>query len=391
MAKTRPPGSTGTIYQSRSAYYRDEPRGWSVINRTYHSYTESRPSYARGGVSVLPGGTRHRHPTAYNRTSVSVGEMTKLQWPGGSYSPGSPMTWVDTGVDGAAFIGTLPWKGVNVQQDAINECNTKCLTKLADQKVNLGENLATFRQTVEMFALKASLLQRALQSLKSRREFSSFLKLSARQLRRKGPLKALASEYLEYVYGLKPLMADVHDTLQILKQGLGKDHLIKSVGTARRNDQKSFPSPVLSYSTQPRTTSGTYKFKTTVWARVDPGNAGLRALNQLGLLNPLGLAWDLVSYSFVVDWFIPVGPVLYALSAPAGLIFVSGTISIRATEVAMITYKHGPVSTGVPVTYEGFNRSILSTWPFPGLWVLPDPFKKDRPLKAIALAIMRLP
>lgn len=48
-------------------------------------------------------------------------------------------------------------------------------------------------------------------------------------------------------------------------------------------------------------------------------NPELFALASLGLLNPASLAWELVPLSFVVDWIVPVGPFLEAMTAGVGI------------------------------------------------------------------------
>jgi hypothetical protein len=53
-------------------------------------------------------------------------------------------------------------------------------------------------------------------------------------------------------------------------------------------------------------------------------SAPLSNLAKVGILNPLQLAWEVVPYSFVVDWFLPIGNWLGGLDAAAGLDFESG-------------------------------------------------------------------
>lgn len=117
-------------------------------------------------------------------------------------------------------------------------------------------------------------------------------------------------------------------------------------------------------------------------------------LNQLGLANPLATAWELVSYSFVVDWFVPIGPVLNALSARAGLIFVDGSKSNRVTGYATYTNRYTGVDSKIyspdangKITYEGYRRAGIRSWPKVGVFVEPDPFRGDRLLKATALVV----
>jgi hypothetical protein len=49
----------------------------------------------------------------------------------------------------------------------------------------------------------------------------------------------------------------------------------------------------------------------------------------LGLTNPLNVAWELVPFSFVVDWFIPIGSFFDGLVPPQGVSRVKGVSSYR--------------------------------------------------------------
>jgi len=46
---------------------------------------------------------------------------------------------------------------------------------------------------------------------------------------------------------------------------------------------------------------------------------------QTGFTNPINLAWEILPFSFVVDWFLPIGPYLEAFTAFDGLEFVDGS------------------------------------------------------------------
>jgi hypothetical protein len=56
-------------------------------------------------------------------------------------------------------------------------------------------------------------------------------------------------------------------------------------------------------------------------------NPLLRSLAQLGVTNPAELAWELIPFSFVFDWVLPIGSYLGALDATLGLTFRSGSRS----------------------------------------------------------------
>ena len=72
-------------------------------------------------------------------------------------------------------------------------------------------------------------------------------------------------------------------------------------------------------------------------------NPNLLLANRLGLVNPLSVAWELVPFSFVVDWFSGVGNVLDGYTDLLGLSVVD-TYSVR--------YLRGRVTGSY---YERFN------------------------------------
>jgi hypothetical protein len=384
----------------------------SLVSVSQNYAFSNKSTYAKGAVVTLLGGMKFRKSTThwieYAEIPEQAGAYNAHCW---FKAKTHHQNWnvSDSGRESGFLVDSIgPIIGITIPTDARNEAVVKALNKIADQKVNLGENLATLGQTVRMFANYASILTGALNIARGKKSWRPFLGKSRRTIEREGPLTRAASEYLAYVYGLKPLMQDLFNTTNTMKALSGQTLLFKGVGKATRLKATSTKSPVsLSYS---RITSqrgqSMAKVKCTIWGQLDPNTQSLRAMNQLGLLNPLGLAWDLVPWSFVVDWFLPIGPVLYALSAPAGLLFVDGSLSIRCSETE--TFRYDVSTTGFQYegrqqdapcnesplildrTYEGFSRETFSNWPLPGFYFDQDPFRGDRPYKAVALAVMLL-
>lgn len=279
-----------------------------------------------------------------------------------------------------------------------NEAATKALNKIADQKVNLAENLATAGQTARMFAGASKNLADFLQSVYRDRSMRPYLLKSWRQISREGVPKSISDKYLEYVYGWKPLMQDVFSLSKLLKDHSARSLLLHGEGKARRTEptkSSGFYAGSYNYGAYLDQGEEDATVRCSIWAQIDPNWTGARALNQLGLLNPLSLVWEIMPWSFVVDWMVPIGPVLSALTAPAGLNFLDGSLSVKTktkipyrTEEYAFWYdieKHTP-NTG-DLIIKGYTRHTLGNWPLPGIWFDPDPFRGDRIFKAAALAI----
>jgi len=421
----RPPGDISVKTRFEPVRYRvyncNGPLGTAVVNAPNGAWTtidqmifrSARPSYAKGAVVLLSGGTSFRKSTAYSHESVQLNRSGPLYECAYRVGDLGGRWQLSGGQDSGREIGAICTPGYRssvsgIPQDARNEAVTKALNKIADQKVNLGENLATLGQTLRLFSSKSAILSEALEFAFRVKSWKKLLIKSAYDLRRAGPLTTAAQEYLAYVYGLRPLMQDIHTLGQLaVKQG-AKTLLFKGVGTAHRMPVVK-PRVLGAFSrSRMEVLSGsiTQHVKCTVWGQLDPNTSALRSLNQLGLVNPLGLAWDLVPFSFCVDWILPIGPVLYALTAPIGLLFIDGSLSCRTTESQLVSYKlksggvdFDYVAKAAPISetkltfdwvLEDYTRSTLTNWPLPGLWFDTDPFRFDRPLKALALGIIAL-
>lgn len=64
--------------------------------------------------------------------------------------------------------------------------------------------------------------------------------------------------------------------------------------------------------------------------RVIPGD--LHWLASFGITNPLELAWELIPYSFVIDWAFNVGNVLSGLDALIGVQLASVQCGFKSTQ-----------------------------------------------------------
>lgn len=287
-----------------------------------------------------------------------------------------------------------------------NEAVTKCLNEISDSKLNLGENLFTLSQTVKLFSSPLQNLVTNLTKMYRDPKMRPHLSKSYSELYRNFDRK-VASKYLEYVYGLKPLMEDFYNLASLAKKQGSDPFLLHAVKRARRKYEPSdyqLYSPSLDQELLRSDTKVRSMTSCHIWAKLSDTYPGTRSLNQLGLINPMSLIWELVPYSFVVDWVLPVGPVLQALTAPAGLDFVDGSVSRRAQVVYTASswqsdrytdwtrvYSRGTSQ----FSYEGYRRERLSSWPRPGLWFDSDPLRlhndgSDRVFKALAVAIMSL-
>jgi hypothetical protein len=260
----------------------------------------------------------------------------------------------------------------------INMIEAKALNKLKNQDIHLGNFLAEAKQTMTLFSDNAIKIANQVRNFR-RRYPDDFARAAG--LQRPGlPRKLwcnIPNGWLELQYGWKPLMSDIYGAIHHLARTRRKDLDIVEVKAAGKDTAISYTYPL-----------GDDSFAAEVpWEHIQQVfiglkyqvmNAELAELSSLGLINPLEIVWEVTKYSFVVDWFLPVGTWLSALTADVGLNFLSGYYSVlsqmsvngghltgRPTNAVV----SGDVSPpGYSGTYKNFVRKCYTSTPVPGLY-----------------------
>lgn len=139
-----------------------------------------------------------------------------------------------------------------------------------------------------------------------------------------------ASTWLEYSYGWKPLLKDFYDQAKNLAEILTERQNVIRVARAHARTQRVYTENITRsdklWSNLKRvvvTNSVTYIVRYRI-----PNGANTVG-NVFGLQNPLLVAWELIPFSFVADWFLPVGDFLNQISAYDGLEFAGGVKTFK--------------------------------------------------------------
>jgi hypothetical protein len=287
----------------------------------------------------------------------------------------------------------------------------KALRKLNERanlgvQANMAQNIAQYSQTTNMIANTAKRLVGSITALK-RGKFALAGEYLFESRSGKGPMtsmkglsrsKSLANNWLELQYGWKPLLSDVDASMRILADYLIKARNFQQVrGSAFVGKETSYPkfgpvatTPHVGHEYDRRL----YSVRFGVRYKVDSPTYNL--LSQFGFTNPINLAWEILPYSFVVDWFLPIGPYLESMSAPHGLEFISGFKTRfgrqnTTTDVSFHGTMPGDSTADLRVFMERdrerviFVRSKLSAYPTQKFPQFKNPFSTVHAANAIAL------
>lgn len=282
----------------------------------------------------------------------------------------------------------------------LSQARTQALLKLGDRKMSLGESILEARSTL---ATAVNLTHRVyrLQRYARRGQWGRLahdLGIGTKVRYRRGPdgkvlrdshgkpividkkfveriapdSRKFANQWLEYSYGIIPILLDASDAWNLFKDGLSRNPLIFAVerNIVRHHRETGLQSGIDFNVESTRTT------RVKVYAQLNKSFTD--NIQRLGLINPVELGWAVgVPFSFVIDWFLPIGSMLEASTARSGLTFISGTESAKSEWTAYFDiplpkdttrYQYFGRSNGI-ASGSCYYRRVYYSFPSAGLWV----------------------
>lgn len=129
--------------------------------------------------------------------------------------------------------------------------------------------------------------------------------------------QSLTEGWLEYWMGWAPAMGDIYTALDVLQRPFPPQH----ISVARRYKaeyEERFDYPNYKSFEQVK-----HEGVISVYGDLEITNYNLYLMNQMGLLNPLNTGYQIIPFSFVLNWFVNVEQCLKSLSDFAGVKLVN--------------------------------------------------------------------
>lgn len=163
--------------------------------------------------------------------------------------------------------------------------------------------------------------------------------------------------WLEFRYGWTPLVHDVVDSLKAINAQFLRDELVKKTYTRVLGRKEGNGSTVTQVS-RANFGGGNWTGNYTLTHKVSvKAYAKYRVVNEAGVMNRLNdfgafdvprYLWEVVPFSFVVDWFVPIGDWLGAITPKVGVeVIDSGVTVVTSKEVRRTLTGYTPVAVGV--------------------------------------------
>lgn len=305
-------------YEWANTSHDNELRVWNCSEKPVAVYTRTEPEWARTGMD------RHRkRPKPLRPTDATFREYKEISttgtyWPCGAYPYSTSLR------AGSAYrfvFNSQSYKHRTKTYSSKDDGQLAAMQMLAGSTSygsfeNFGETFAELNQTGAMILNRARQIASMANALR-RGDWNSLsqqigpIPRSVTSLRKD---RRLADGWLEVHFGWLPLVSAVYGAVEAYRSSIvnGANLSFKRFGSRPLNDMRDqalFAQSLIDGS-KPRASA-------RVYATVQ--NSKLYTLNKLGLINPASLAWDLLPYSFVVDWFYPIGRTLKYLTDRVGL------------------------------------------------------------------------
>lgn len=250
---------------------------------------------------------------------------------------------------GVSVIGPdyhIPFSSLFGNESGELRARAKVISKIQRIKANVAQNVAEYRQVSGMFDTNIRRVTNAYRALRRGdvRGLGREIPLRRRHqqsLLNRGPLNIRStapSVWLEVQYGWNPLLGDIYTGLTNFYSRVEEGIPIRAVGRATSVTHDSVKlDPDISYISFNDSSTTRYRNMYIIEYEVD--NSQLANLDDWGITNPALLAWELVPYSFVVDWFYPVGDWLSQVGYSLGLHFRRGMRTSNVTRLTSRRFK----------------------------------------------------
>ena len=220
-------------------------------------------------------------------------------------------------------IGRLPNLPYLTRSSAKSETYARLRGKLYQGSAALGVSLGSVQQSREMISRRYAQLSASADQLS---------RSLAHTVAKRKVSRSIADGYLEWVFGWKPALADIHNAALTVCQ------LAPITGRVRASVTKV---DVLQASTSRNRFTiverVTVQYRCTRSAMYKIDNPNLWLAERAGLINPAAVAWDLVPWSFVVNMFVNTGQLVGSITDFAGVTFPSSSITETARAAGKFT------------------------------------------------------
>jgi hypothetical protein len=183
--------------------------------------------------------------------------------------------------------------------------------------------------------------------------------------------REFSSAILEWKFGWAPLANDIGNAINVLQDGI-PPLVVKALATATKSGLSQTVTPVFGLWQSIDRRTWTQTTRVAVGCKVKIENPNLHLANRLGFVNLGSVVWELIPFSFVVDYFLNVGSFLNSFTELHGLSLYDEWNTYMHEVPQTWTYQNTFTESFLLVsgTWKYMRRQALML-PHPGLYIQP--------------------
>lgn len=227
----------------------------------------------------------------------------------------------------------------------------KLREKIVGSDFDPGVFLAEAPQALQMIGTAAQKIGKSIEYAYKGNWREAFFQVSATRIPsgvKKASQDVAASNWLELQYGWTPLLKDAESSAQFLAYMLNATLMKRYSASRRRAESLLFQDPRVVFPSDGNKSHT--RAKIVAYFRED------RNVQMALLSNPALVVWEKIPYSFVIDWFAPIGTYLDARGVAQNL---SGTF-VKSEKTLLDA--SNPYSTGSAVNGWRYGSGDLSSF-----------------------------
>lgn len=245
---------------------------------------------------------------------------------------------------------------VSHSTQAYEKAKQRCITKVKDADLNVPQIVAEAQKTMNLVGDTAKTLAKSFVLFKKGKFGQGMKALGVSKNPAITSKKSLSENWLAAQYGWLPLLSDIDGACkQLAKQP--RPPYFTFVGTSTENDSARtiYQSNTGCGGIDSLETGYTSTARMSLTFAVR--NHTQKTMSELGINDPLLLAWELLPYSFVIDWFLPVGKYLSSINYTDGLTFIKG-YTVQYSTNRWSTSTRGSLSSGGGESFRYYARKL---------------------------------
>lgn len=290
--------------------------------------------------------TTPNYPSNLNENMMQIHDVKEHWYPvPGKQADGKIYDWFQSASSPLPVWGHVP-------PEMVHKLLNRIQSRTQQGQVNLGAAYGERKESIQMIGQRVDQATDLLVSHKANMQrINKAIKKAQAPKKVKRLIKLASDLRLEFSYGWSPLASDLYTLCNEIMPPIVYSDVSATVMWSNPKPEKG---SIFGYDLS---TSGTFRAKGKVG--LEQRSPLISSGAMLGLTNPAEVAWELVPWSFAVDWILPVGDYLRQTAMFDGLKIRFSSMTITQEGSSSATSNIHPLGLKSTAEFKHYRRTSL--------------------------------